>query len=445
MVEIWPVGGYSSFGKNMTAVRVGDEVVILDMGASMDKMVLLEERGIEEPAKLGPKDLILAGVIPDDAQLFKEWGHMVKVIVISHAHLDHLWAAIKLAEKYKCPLLMTPFTAEVLNNIIKNEKISFKSKVIRMNAGSHYKVSDKLKIEFVHMTHSTPQTVMTVLHSSEGRILYASDWKFDEYPTLGHRTNYERLRHLAKEGIDLMICDSTRVGEERRTFSESIAKEMFKDILFWTENKSNAIFVATFASHVARVNMLVNMAKELKRHPVILGRSMVNYVSAAERIKLVNISKSAKIYTYKGQIAAALKDVERNREKYFVICTGCQGEPHSVLNKIATGQFKFNFKPEDQVIFGASVIPTAVNRANRAELDKRLKEMHVRIFTDIHVSGHAAREDIRDFIKIMKPKHYIPTHGDPAMIFSAIDLARELGYVLEKNSHILQDGIKFKL
>lgn len=440
MVEIWPVGGYSSFGQNMTAVRSGDEVIVLDMGASMDKMILLEEKGIEEPAKLGAKELIGAGVIPDDSQFFSEWGDMVKAIVISHAHLDHLWAAIKLAEKYKCPLIMTPFTAEVLNNIIKNEKIKFKSKIIKMNAGSAYVVSDKIKIEFVYATHSTPQSVMIVLHTPEAKILYTGDWKFDEYPTLGKRTDYERLRHLGEKGIDIMICDSTRVDEEKRTFSESIVKEMLKDILFWTENDENAIFVATFASHVARINMLVSMAKELNRQPLILGRSMVNYVSAAERVGLVKLSKVAKIYSYKGQIARALKDVEKNRSKYLVICTGCQGEPHSVLNRISTGQFKFKFQQEDQVIFASSVVPTEINRANRKELEERLKQKNVRLFTEVHVSGHAAREDIRNLIKIIKPKHYIPTHGNPEKIVSAIELAKSLGYELNKTSHVLQNG-----
>lgn len=440
MVEILPVGGYSSFGRNMTGVKVGEEVIILDMGASMDRMISLEEKGIEEPAKLDAKELITAGVIPDDSKFFKEWGHMVKAIVISHAHLDHLWGVIKLAEKYKCPLVMTPFTVEVLNNIITNEKIHFKSKLIKMNAGSTYKVSDKISIEFIYATHSTPQSVMTVLHTNEGRILYTGDWKFDEYPTLGKRTDYDRIKQLKKDGIDIMICDSTRVDEAKRTFSESIVKEMFKDILFWTENMNNAIFVATFASHVARINMLVSMALELKRKPLILGRSMINYVSAAERVGLVNITKVAKMFSYKRQIAKALKDVEKNREKYFVICTGCQGEPHSVLNRISLGQFKFKFKTEDQVIFASSIVPTEINKANRAELELRLKQKSVRLFTDVHVSGHGAREDIRDLINMIRPKHFIPTHGDPEKIASALDLAKELGYVFNKTVHVLQDG-----
>jgi ribonuclease J len=445
MIEIWAIGGYSKFGKNMTGVRVGDEVIVLDMGASMDRMVALEEKGIEEPVKLGAKELIAAEVIPDDRDFFKEWGNKVKAIVISHAHLDHLWASIKLAEKYKCPLVMTPFTAEVLYNIIRNEKINFKGKVIKMNAGSSYKVSGNITIEFVYATHSTPQSVMTVLHTRTGRLLYTGDWKFDEYPTLGKRTDYDRLKQLAKDGIDIMICEVTRVDESKRTFSESIVKEMFKDILFWTENIDNAIFVATFASHVARINMLVSMARELKRQPLIMGRSMINYASAGERTGIVNITKYAKMFTFKQQIAKALKDVEKRRKDYFVICTGGQAEPNSVLNRISLNQYKFKFQPEDQVIFASSVIPTEINIANRAELERRLKQNKVRIFSDVHVSGHAAREDVRDLIKMLKPKHFIPTHGDLKKVASSIELVKELGYVFNKTSHILEDGQKIEL
>jgi ribonuclease J len=445
MIEVWAVGGYTEIGKNMTAVRVGNEVIIFDMGASMDRMVALEAKGIEEPTKLGAKDLISAGVIPNDYEMQKEWGKKVKAIIISHAHLDHLWAAIKLAEKYNCPLLMTPFTAEVLDNILKNEKVQFSSKIIKMNAGSSYKISDSTTIEFIYATHSTPQSVITVLHTAEGKVMYTGDWKFDEYPALGKRTDYDRLKQLGREGIDIMICDSTRVDEEKRTFSESLVKEMFKDIFLWTENTNNAIFVATFASHISRINTLVSMAEELKRKPLILGRSMINYVSAAERTGIIDISRKAKIYSYKRQIAKALKDVEKKREKYFVICTGCQGEPHSVLSRISNNLFKFKFQPEDQVIFAASVIPTEINRVNRTELELKLKGKSVRLFTDIHVSGHAAREDVRDMLKMVKPKHYLPTHGSIDKIAAGLELAKEMGYIMGKTMHSLQEGQRLVL
>lgn len=442
MVEIWAVGGYSEIGRNMTGIRSNNEVLICDMGASMDKIVALEEKGIEEPIRLSAKELVAAGALPNDTEFYDKWGKLVKAIVVTHAHLDHLWGTIKLAEKYNCPLIMTPFTAEVLANIVKNERLHFKNKVIKLNPGMTLKISDNFKIEFIYATHSTPQTAIIAVHTIEGTVIYANDWKFDEYPTIGKRTDYDRLSELGKKGVLALLSDSTRIEEEKRTFSESLVKEMFKDILFWTENQENAVIVATFASHVARINMLVNMANEMHRKPILLGRSMLNYVSAAERIGLVNITKHAKIFAYKQKIAKILHDVQKNRKKYFIICTGCQGEPNSVLTRIAKEQFKFDFTTEDQVIFSSNIIPSEVNITHRAELERILKQKKVRIFNDVHVSGHASKEDMRDMLNILKPKHYIPSHGDIKKLAAAVELGREMDYVLGKTVHLLQNGYR---
>lgn len=439
MIEIYAVGGYSEIGKNMTAIKYEDEVVIFDMGVHMDKIVQIEhEEG--EPMKRSAKELIHIGALPNDDDVYKKWGKKVKAIAVTHAHLDHVGGIVKIADKYNAPLLMTPFTAEVLKNISDNEGIKLKSKVIRLNAGATFKVSDKLTIEFIYATHSTPQTVMIALHTPDGTIIYAVDWKFDEYPALGKRTDYDRLRELGNKGVLALISDSTRIEREMRTYSESYVREMFKDILFWTENTENAVFVATFSSHIARINMLVTMAREMGREPIILGRSMHNYISAAERAGIVKISEKAPVFGYKKQIAKILKDIEKDRKRYFVICTGGQGEPGSVLQRISTDEFKFRFQPEDQVIFSCSVIPTSTNVANRQVLEREIKNRRVRIFKDVHQSGHAAREDIRDMLKMTKPKHYFPTHGGIQKLASAVELARELDYTLGKTVHLMQDG-----
>jgi ribonuclease J len=439
MIEIWAIGGYSEIGKNMTALKYKDDVVILDMGVHMDKIVQLEiEEG--EPMKMPAKQLIDMGALPDDEEFFAHWGKHVKGIVITHAHLDHVGGVVKLADKYNTKLIATPYTIEVLKNITTNEGLQLKTKIVPMNAGCRYKLSHNLEIEFIYMTHSIPQTVAVCVHTPEGPVLYALDWKFDEYPTLGKRTDYDRLRELGNKGILALICDSTRIEREMRTYSESYVKEMFKDILFWTENTDNAIFVTTFASHIARVNMLVSMAKEMHREPVILGRSMRNYIAAADAIGLTSIKKTTKVLSFKKQIAKSLKDIERNRKKYFVICTGGQGEPGSVMQRIANDEYRFKFQPDDQVIFSCSVIPTTTNMANRQILERNLKNKHVRIFKEVHQSGHGSREDIRDMLKMTKPKYYIPTHGGIQKLASAIELAREMNYQLGKTVHLIQNG-----
>jgi ribonuclease J len=276
------------------------------------------------------------------------------------------------------------------------------------------------------------------LHTPEGTILYANDFKFDEYPILGKRTDYDALRELAP--VLCLISDTTRINRESKTHSESIVKEMLKDVLLWTENRENLIVVTTFSSHISRINTIVDFAKDIKREPVVLGRSMANYIIAAERCGIVDISAKAAVWGFKGPIIKTLKKAMENRGKYLLVTTGNQGEPDSVLSRMCRKELPFEFKQDDQVIFACEVVPAPVNAANRAHLEKQLKNLGVRIFKDVHVSGHASREDHRDLINIVKPIHYVPTHGGMDKLASAIELAMEMGYKLGENAHILQDG-----
>ncbi len=433
MLEVWAIGGYSQIGKNMTAIRIDDEVVILDMGLWMDKIVAHES---EEPLKKSAEELIKIDAIPDDRLFFSLMKNKVKAIVISHAHLDHVGAVVKLAQKYRVPIIGTPFTIEVLRNLIKDQNPSFNGKLIKLNSGSTYRISENIELEFIHATHSTPQTVFIVLHTKYGPIFYANDWKFDQYPIIGKRINYKRLRQLGREGVTLYISDSTRIDERRRTYSETVVKDMLNDIFSWVDGE--AVFVTTFASHIARLSMLIKMARNMGREPVLLGRSMENYMKAAERAGIINVN--FKIEKESKKINKILGDAEKHRDKYMLITTGCQGEENAVLTRIADGRLNFNFMPDDQVIFSSSVIPTEVIKAHRQLLEDNLKRKHVRIFRDVHVSGHAGREDHREMLKMLQPQYYIPTHGGIDKIASAVDLATEMGYELGKDVFILQDG-----
>jgi ribonuclease J len=441
-MEIFAIGGYSEIGKNMTAVRVGEEVIILDMGVWLEKITAYENG---DALKLSREELLRIEAIPDDRLFFKKFGRKVKAILCTHAHLDHLGAIPKLAPRYKAPIIATPYTIEVLQRLSR-EKGVLPNKLIKLNPGSSYKISDGIEAEFIYATHSTPQTVMIALHTQEGTLLYANDFKFDEYPLLGKRTDYTRLRKLGKDGVLALISDTTRIGRESKTHSETIVRDMLKDILFWVENKGKAIFLTTFSSHIARINLVVDLTLEMGRRPILLGRSLANYVGAAESIGLVKISKRARICSYKKEIKSGLKEIEKvGRDNYLAIVTGNQGEPDSVLTRVADGRLPFEFLKEDQVIFACEVIPTPTNQANRAELERRLKNKQVRLFKDVHCSGHAAKEDHRDLLKIINPKHYLPCHGTLQKIACAIELARELGYRLGKDAHILQNGQELEL
>jgi ribonuclease J len=225
--------------------------------------------------------------------------------------------------------------------------------------------------------------------------------------------------------------------------SESVAKEMLRDVILGTESEKNAIVISTFSSHLARLKSIIEFGKKLHRKILFLGRSLHKYVTAGEDIGIVNFSKDVEIVKYGKHIRKKLKLVEKNRQKYLLVVTGHQGEPKATLSKMAKGTLKFNFKPEDHIVFSCKVIPTPTNIENRERLENDLKRFKVRIFKDIHVSGHAAREDLRDLINLVKPNHIIPAHGELKMTSALVNLATQMGY--SKNVHLMQNGQHIKL
>ena len=440
MVEIYAVGGYNEVGKNCTVIRVDGEAVMLDMGVHIGNYIKYTDD--EELIAIRPAELIKAEAVPD-ISVIENLRKNIKAIIPTHAHLDHLGAIPYLGSKFKAPVIGTPFTTEVLKTILKDDKIKLNNKIITLSANSSYKISENLKIEFVNTTHSTPQTVMVAVHTKDGIILYANDFKFDIFPVLGKKPNFKRLEELGKKGVLALIVDSTYAKDNKKTPSENVAKEMLKDVLS-IPAKNGVMVVTTFSSHLARLKSIVEMGKKINREILFLGRSLYKYVKAGERIGIINFTKDVKFFRFSGQIKKILKKVERNRERYLLVVTGHQGEPKAVLSKMLRNEFKFNFQRDDHIIFSCKTIPTEINIKNREELENELKSHGVRIFTDIHQSGHAAREDLRDLIKLVKPKHIIPAHGDKSMEKALADLAYEEGYK-SKNVHIMGDGEKISL
>jgi len=444
MIEIRAVGGYNCIGKNMTAIKVDDDVVILDMGLHLDNYIRYTEQEEEDIIKISAADLLRAGAIPDDS-VIKDWRGNVKAIIPTHAHLDHVGALIFLANKYDAPILCTPFTREVIKAIARDEEIKIRNEIKTLNVNSIYRISNDLSIEFINVTHSTPQTVMVALHTKEGIILYANDFKFDNHPTLGKKPDYEKLEELGNKGVLALICDSTGAKRDIKTPSEMVAKEMLKDVMLGTGNKDNAVIVTTFASHLARLKSIVEFGKKMNRKIVFLGRSLAKYVKAGENIGIIDFSRDVEIVSFGSKIGKKLRKIEKDgRSSYLLVVTGHQGEPKATLSKMVDKKLPFKFFPEDHVIFSCTVIPSEINKSNREMIERKLKESHVRIFKDIHASGHASREDLRDLINLVKPEHIIPAHGEEDMKRALADLAIEKGYSAD-NVHLINDGEKLVL
>ncbi len=436
MIKLHPIGGYSEIGRNMIGIQWNDEFVILDCGLMMEKVVAYN--GEENAVHLPVEQLYKYGIVADDRAFFQKHGKKVKAILVTHAHLDHSGSIPKLAPKYNAPVIGTPFTIAVIEKIFKDAKIK-PCKLIQMNAGGIYKISKNLTAEFINVTHSTPQTVIIVIHTPDGSIMYANDWKFDDYPVLGERTNYERLRELGDKGLFALISDTTRIEQEGKVFSERIVSQMLKDV-FFSDRHDGLVIVTTFASHIARIKTISELSKDMNRIPIILGRSMAQYIDAAGSVNIVNLRKKAQVIAKKNDIMRVVKTINKNKEKYLIICTGNQGEPDSVLSRIVDGVIPIKLDASDMAIFCSSIIPTPINVAQRMEIEDKLKKLNVRIFRDVHVSGHAGYEDHRKMITLTRPKHYIPTHGDMKKLALAIELSSKFGYDLYKNAHILKNG-----
>jgi ribonuclease J len=438
MVKIHSIGGYSEVGRNMTCIELDNDAFIFDCGLFLPPLVELEDS--QKKSTYDEKWLREIDAVPDDLILDRLGvRNKVRALLLSHAHLDHLGAVPYLGDRYNAEIVGTPFTIEVLKSIMKDNNLKSKNVFRTVTPNSSFNIKN-YKIEFINITHSTVQAALIALHTPKGVILYGNDFKFDNYPILGKKPNYERLKEIAKEGVLALIVDSLYSGDERKTPSERIARDLLEDVLMTTSNENSCIIVTTFSSHIARLKSIVDFAKQLKRKVLFVGRSLYKYVSAADRVKLVPFMKDIELVTFTNQIKRKLKLVDKERNKWMIVCTGHQGEPGSVLDRLARGALPFTFKPEDHVIFSSKIIPNPINVANRNQLEKKLKEKGVRIFTDVHVSGHCAREDLRDLITMIKPKHIIPAHGDIAKLTPLAELATELGYVLGKNIHLVQNG-----
>ena len=437
-IGIIAVGGYNEMGRNMTAVHVGGDIIIFDMGLRLDQVQIHEDVEIERMHSL---DLIKIGAIPDDT-VMKGVKGTVRAIVCTHGHLDHIGAISKLAHRYRAPIIATPYTIGLIKQLIKSErKFPAENELVEMNAGETKEVSKNLSIEFIRVQHSTLDCVFIAVHTPRGILLYANDFKMDRTPTLGEPPDIKRLKQIGKEGVFLMITESTNAAIAGKTPSERIAKAMLNDVLIGTEETESGVIVTTFSSHIARIAATLEIAKKMDRIPVLMGRSMDKYVKLAAKMGYVQLPEDLRIYGVRKNIDKAFARIaSEGKEKYLPIVTGHQGEPGAVLERVSMDETGYRIESGDKVIFSANVIPTPSTRANRYALETKLKMRGARIYDGVHVSGHASKEDHWELLRMVNPEHVIPAHGNLVMHSSYIEMAEDTGYVLGDTIHLIRNG-----
>jgi len=405
-IRIFPLGGFEESGRNSVAVEINNKIIILDMGFHLERFVQVTESDIS--GKKSPLRKLLAAKALPDIRSLRRLRKNVVGIVCSHAHLDHIGAIPFLANKFNCPVYATPFTAAVIRSLSEDRTVSIQ---INQHLPGECFIIDDIKIDFVPVAHSTPQTVIIVIHTPDGAIVYANDYKDDEYSPFEQAKTLETLKKLQGK-VRLLFLDSLYAPKNEHCPSEQLARQ---EVLALKSELSSAraIIASTFSSQIYRLVSLCDLADSLGREVVFIGRSLGKYITAAQDAQILDLSKRGTIIKFSSQAKSFLRNCA-HPEKYFLIVTGHQGEPQAILSRMANGLFAFT--RQDEVIFSCNTIPTPTIQKNRKVLEENLHSQEVKMHKDVHVSGHAFAKDHKKLLDTIQPEYIVPLHGEPFML-----------------------------
>ena len=437
-IEIATIGGYEEVGRQMTAVRAGENVVIFDMGLNLSKVLIHDNVQTE---KMHSLDLIDMGAIPDD-RIMSELEGDVQAIVPTHGHLDHIGAISKLAHRYDAPIVATPFTIELVKQEIRDEeKFGVENDLVKMDAGGRMSISADVELEFVNVTHSIIDAINPVLHTPEGAVVYGLDKRIDHTPVIGDPIDLDRFREIGREGVLCYIEDCTNANTKGRTPSERVARAHLRDVIHSMADYQGGIVATTFSSHIARVKSIVEFAQEIDRTPVLLGRSMEKYSGTAERLNFVEFPEDLGMFGHRQSVDRTFKRIMQDgKENFLPVVTGHQGEPRAMLTRMGRGETPFEIEDGDKVIFAARVIPEPTNEGQRYQSENLLKMQGARIYDEVHVSGHLSQEGLYEMLDTLRPQHVIPAHQNMKGYSGYVDLCRDQGYTLGEDLHVTRNG-----
>jgi ribonuclease J len=442
-IEIATIGGYEEVGRQMTAVRVDDDVVVFDMGLNLSQVLIHDD---VETERMHSLDLIDMGAIPDDRVMSDIEGD-VQAIVPTHGHLDHIGALSKLAHRYDAPIVATPYTIELVRRQIRSEeKFEVDNDLVKLDAGATTAIGDNVEMEFVNVTHSVIDAINPVLHTPEGAIVYGLDKRVDHTPVIGDPIDMKRFRELGREGVLCYIEDCTNAGKKGRTPSESVARRHLRDVITSVEDYDGGIVATTFSSHIARVMSLVEFADDIGRTPVLLGRSMEKYSGTAEQLDFVDFPEDLGMFGHRKSVDRTFTRImKEGKENFLPIVTGHQGEPRAMLTRMARGETPYELDSGDKVIFSARVIPEPTNEGQRYQCERLLGMQGARIYDEIHVSGHLREEGHYQMLEALQPQHVIPAHQDLEGVAPYVDLCESEGYALGRDLHVRRNGDRLTL
>ena len=395
------LGGVGEIGKNMTALELGEDIMIIDCGSTFP--------GGDMPGV----DL----VIPD-ANYLIENRDKVRGIVLTHGHEDHIGGLPYILKDLKVPVYGTQLTIAILEAKLREAKVQANLNVVK--PGGVVSLGKSFKVEFVNVSHSIAGSCALSINTPLGLIFHTGDFKVDFTPVKGNIIDLNRIAELGNEGVLLLMCESTNIERAGFSLSESAVGKSINAIL--QDNTESRVFITTFASNVHRLQQLMDLAEKYKRKVVFAGRSMLNIVDVALSIGEFRINKD---------IMVDVDDINKYADKeLMIITTGSQGEPMSALSRIANDEFgKIQLHYNDLVIISASPIPgnerMVYNVINN--LYRHGAKVIYESLAEVHASGHACREEIKLMHSLLKPKFFIPVHGEHRHLKKHADLAISMG------------------
>ncbi len=416
-LKIIPLGGIEEIGKNITVFEYGNDIVIVDCGVAFPEEDML---GI---------DL----VIPDFSYLEKN-KEKIRGLVITHGHEDHIGSIAYLLKQINIPIFATRLTCGLIQNKLQEHHLDKTAKLNVIKQGQTI-VLGKMRVEFIRSCHSIPDSVALAIHTPVGTIVHTGDFKIDYTPIDDQKIDLGRLAELGNKGVLALLSDSTNAERKGYTMSESTVGEVF-DKLFL--NCKKRIVIATFASNMHRVQQIVNSAVANNRKIAICGRSMINMIQTAVELGYIHAPKNIFIDI----------DMIKNYsdDQLVIITTGSQGEPMSALTRMANGEHrKVNINSNDLVIISATPIPGNEKFVAKVidDLMKIGAEVVYSSLADVHVSGHACQEEQKLMLSLVRPKYFIPVHGEYRQLIAHRNTARQMGIpadniILMKNGKIVE-------
>lgn len=413
MLKVIPLGGLGEIGLNMMAIEHGEDILVIDAGLMF------------------PEDYMpgIDLVIPD-FQYLKSKKDMVKALILTHGHEDHIGAIPFFLREFSVPVLGTGFTLELLKEKLKEHKLIDQADLRRIKAGDTSQLGP-FKVEYISVNHSIVDGVGLAIDSPEGMIVHSGDFRIDPTPVDAQDTDLIRFAHFGEKGVLAFFSDSTNAEKEGFTLSESAVRKTLEDIFLVAPGR---IIVASFASNISRIQQVIELAVKFNRKVVLNGKSMVTNVGIARQEGFIKIPEDTEI--------PVRRINEFPDDAITVITTGSQGEPMSALARMARGQHKgIKIKNGDTIILSSRFIPgnertitSIINKLYRMGADVIYEKV-----SDIHTSGHAKKEELKLMLRLVKPQYFIPIHGEYRHLVKHAQLALDMGLPKE-NVLIAEDG-----